>query len=439
MKAIHPVALLLLYAGVALAPLAIAALSGPRENDFLAELGVGLGLMSFAMLLTQFVSSGQFEQLSGRAGIDRIMRFHQLAARLALLLVILHPLAARVPLSLDMVASAPRAVLIMFRAPNMRSGVLALAVLLLLVGMAVYRQRLPLSHEAWRATHALGALVVAAGSAHHTFAVGSYSTQPALFWFWCALLGLALSALVYVYAVRPWRLARLGFRVVSNNQLGTGIRELALEPATGRSISFQPGQFARLNLRRLPLFDHPFSICSAPVELPRVRLLIKARGDFTGSLERIVPGTPVYLDAPHGHFGLHAGRGEALYLIAGGIGISPVIGILRHLCAQRDPRPASLLYGARNRAQLVYADEIAALAAACGMRVRFFLDEPPPDWTGGVGPFTAEVIRAGLPGPPAACLCLICGPTPMMLAVERHLLACGVAPGGILYERFEYD
>jgi ferredoxin-NADP reductase len=116
-------------------------------------------------------------------------------------------------------------------------------------------------------------------------------------------------------------------------------------------------------------------------------MLIKARGDFSASLERLAPGTPVRLDAPHGHCGLHAGRADALYLVAGGNGVSPVMGVLRHLHAIRDPRPISLLYGARN----------------------------------------------------LECLCLVCGPTRLMLAVERWLLAAGVPSRQIVCERFGYD
>jgi NAD(P)H-flavin reductase len=145
-------------------------------------------------------------------------------------------------------------------------------------------------------------------------------------------------------------------------------------------------------------------------------MLIKARGDFSGSLEHLVPGTPVRLDVPHGHFGLHAGRGDSVYLIAGGIGISPVMSVLRHLHSTHDPRPISLLYGARNLEQLVYADEISAIATQIGLRTRFFLDEPPPGWSAGVGPLTEESVRAGLPDAPETCLCLVCGPTPLMNA-----------------------
>jgi predicted ferric reductase len=436
---LHPAALLVLYGGVALAPLAIAALTGPRENDFLAELGIGLGLTAYAMLLMQFVSSGRFEQLSGRVGIDRMMRFHQLTARLLAVLVLLHPLAPRIPTSMDMLSMTPQAVAIRFGAPHLRSGVAAWVILLIVVLMAIFRHHLPLRYEVWRATHVLGALAIAAGGAHHTFTVGSYSGVPGLFWFWCALLAIALASFLFVYFLRPWLLLRMGYRVVANRALAPAIRELTMEPGSGRGIRFEPGQFAWLNTWPLPLLDHPFSICSAPAELPRVRMLIKARGDFSGSLEHLVPGTPVRLDVPHGHFGLHAGRGDSVYLIAGGIGISPVMSVLRHLHSTHDPRPISLLYGARNLEQLVYADEISAIATQIGLRTRFFLDEPPPGWSAGVGPLTEESVRAGLPDAPETCLCLVCGPTPLMLAVERWLLAAGVPSRQIVYERFEYD
>jgi len=436
---LHPAALMAGYGAVALAPLALSALTGPRENDFLAELGIGLGLTAYAMLLVQFVSSGRFERLSGRVGIDRMMRFHQLAARLLAVLVILHPLAARIPTSTETLAVAPQALAIMFSAPHMRSAVLAWVLVLILVAMAIYRRRLQLRYEAWRAAHVLGALLVAAGGAHHTFTAGGYSERPALFWFWCALLAIASVSFLFVYLVRPWLLGRMGYRVVANRPLAAGIRELTLESASGRGIRFQAGQFAWVNFGWLPLFDHPFSICSAPAELPRVRLLIKARGDFSGSLEGIAGGTPVRLDAPHGHFGLHAGAGSAVYLIAGGIGIAPIMSMLRHLHAIRDPRAVCLLYGARNPQQLVYAEEISAIERALRMRTRFFVDEPPPDWTGGIGAITKEAILDALPASPRECLCLICGPTPMMLAAERHLLAAGVPAGQVVYERFEYD
>jgi ferredoxin-NADP reductase len=68
------------------------------------------------------------------------------------------------------------------------------------------------------------------------------------------------------------------------------------------------------------------------------------------------------------------------------------------------------------------------------------VDEPGDGWRGRTGPFDLDAVRAALDGVPAGgWACLVCGPTPMMLAMERHLLAVGVPAGQIVYERFEYD
>jgi predicted ferric reductase len=440
MHGIHPAALVALYLALALTPLALAAASGARENEVLAELGVGLALVAYATMLLQFISSGRFEALSGRVGIDRTMRFHQLAARSAAVMILLHPLVPHLSGDAAGLAALPAIMCAMFTAPHLLSGVVAWILVLALVSLAIFRHHLPVRYETWRAGHALGAVTVAGLGAHHTLTVGTYSETVALFWFWCVLLALAVAAIGHVYFLRPRLNARWGYVLTANREVAPGIRELALEPVSGRGMRFRAGQIAWLNLRSLPLFDHPFSISSAPAELPRVRFTAKARGDFTRALERVPAGTRVLLDAPHGNFGLEAARGRAVCLIAGGIGISPIIGVLRHLHEARDKRPVSLLYGARNPGQLVYAQEILALPRRLALRVELSVDEPGDGWRGRTGPFDLDAVRAALDGVPAGgWACLVCGPTPMMLAMERHLLAVGVPAGQIVYERFEYD
>ena len=212
--------------------------------------------------------------------------------------------------------------------------------------------------------------------------------------------------------------------------------------AAGRGVRYRGGQFAWINTRRpaLPVFDHPFSFSSPASEAPRIRLTIKARGDFTRGLHALAPGTPVVVDGPHGSFGLAGHPGEAVCLVAGGIGISSIVGVLRELHAARDARPLSLVYGARSLEQLVYVEEIRAMAGDLRLSVRLHLDEPPPGWTGAVGRIDAAALRSALSGAvPGRWVCLVCGPTPMILAVERQLIAAGVPPRSVIYERFEYD
>ncbi len=437
MRAI-PVALLLaLYALLALAPLALALLQDrPMRNAF-RELSSGLVMLAFAMLLIEFVLSGRWRILSARAGIDATMRFHQLAARVLLVLVVVHPLLYAAPRLHPDPANALASLQGMFGSPRLRSGVIAWWLLLALVLLAILRDRLRLRYEAWRLSHGVGAAVVAALSLHHTLLAGTYARDAWLTVYWSAMTALAIFSLLYVYALAPLARARRPWRVVSNRPAAHRMWEIVIEPQRGEAPRFAPGQFAWLNLGHSPfsLVEHPFSISSAPAALPRMAFTIKESGDFTNRIGTVVPGTRAYLDGPHGSFTTAGRPALPLALVAGGVGFAPIMSILRDLRARPYPHAIRLVYGNRIESQILYRDEIEAL----GIRTDYVLSEPPPGWTGRVGELAPEVLAACLDMPDrAGWLYFVCGPVPMMDSVERTLRSWGVPSRSIVSERFKY-
>jgi predicted ferric reductase len=435
-------ALLALYVVIALAPLLLAVIAGKPARNVWRELSAGLAMTGFAMLLLEFVLSGRFRGVSGRVGIDVTMRIHQLAAWGVLLFLLVHPFLYAVPrLSPDPM----RAVTFlerMFTGEWYRSGVIAWVVLLALVPMAIFRDRLPFRYEIWRASHGVGAALVAAFGLHHTLKVGSHSADPWLAGYWSVLTGLALLTLLFVYVVKPVMQLRRPYRVASNRQVAARTWEVVVEPERGEPIDFLAGQFAWLNLGHstFSLTEHPFSISSAPVDRPRIGFTIKQSGDFTNRIGEIPVGTRAWLDGPHGHFVLPAGPHEGLAFIAGGVGFAPVIGILRQLHAERWPGPIRLIYGNRIEAQILYREELAAIAGELDLDIKLVLSEPPPGWPGPVGELSTSTLQACLAG---AALerwtYFVCGPPPMMNSVERSLLGFGVPGRQIIAERFKYD
>jgi predicted ferric reductase len=429
------------YALLCLVPVLLAAAQGQPFRNLFRELSSGLVMVGYVMMLLQFVLSGRFEWLSGKVGIDRTMRFHQLVSFLMLAFVVLHPLLYAAPRLSPDPADALASLQRMFASPNLRSGVVAWWLMIALVVLAIIRDRLPVRYEIWRASHGVFAIVIALAGTHHTLKVGTYSADPWLAGFWIVATAFAVLSMVYVYAVKPLLLARHPYRVVSNRKVADRMWEVAVEPANGEAMHFAAGQFAWLKLGQptFSLTEHPFSISSAPAERPRIAFTIKESGDFTRTIGTVAPGTTALLDGPHGNFTLAGRSARGVVLIAGGVGFAPIMGMLRQLRAERYPHPVKLIYGNRIETQILYREETEAMQAVLDLELHYVLSEPKGGWTGATGELTASVLDLCLgPVKTEDWLYFVCGPAAMMDSVEQSLEARRVPSSNIVSERFVY-
>ena len=441
-RGLDPRLLIGLYVAVGLAPLVLAAAQEATAANVWRGFSSGLVMVGFALMLVQFLLSGRFPGVSGRAGIDLTMRFHQLAAWMVLAFILVHPLLYAVPRLLSDGPGAGAATLQRtFASDGLRTGVIAWVLMLLLVPMAVWRDRLAIPYEAWRLSHGLGAAAIAGLSLHHTLRVGTFAADPWMAGFWMLLTGVALASLVHVYALKPLLRARRPWRVVGNERVAERMWCLSVEPKEGAAPDFAAGQFAWMNFGHAPwsLTEHPFSIASAPHQRPRISFIVKESGDFTDRIGRVAPGTTAYLDGPHGSFTLAGHAPAPLVLIAGGVGFAPILGILRHLAETGWPHPVTLIYGNRIAGQILCPDEISAIAGRIELNTHLVLSEPPEDWQGVTGELTPEVLARCLGTADPGALYFVCGPLGMMDSVEETLVRLGVPPARIISERFKYD
>jgi predicted ferric reductase len=437
-----PLVLFAGYGALCLLPVMLALLQGLPARNLSRELSSGLVMVGYVMTLLQFVLSGRFEWVSGGMGIDRTMRFHQAVTWAILGIVVLHPLLYVVPRLVPEPADAFSGLARMFSSQGLRSGVIAWLLMILLVPLAILRDRLPVRYELWRLSHGLMAIAIALLATHHTLRVGSYSADPWLSGFWLLATAAAVLAMLHVYLIKPILQLRDPYRVVSNRKVAERMWEITVEPEAGRAMPFAPGQFVWLNLGHstFSLTEHPFSISSAPFERPRIAFTIKESGDFTGRIGTVAVGTRAYLDGPHGNF-IVAGRPtRGIVFIAGGVGFAPIMGMLRQLKAECYPHPLRLIYGNRIEGQILYRDEIETLEKSLDFKVQHVLSEPPAGWTGAVGELTPPIVNRCLDAIGAGdWLYLVCGPPPMMTNVARALIARGVPRSRIVSERFKYD
>ncbi|WP_431303066.1 ferredoxin reductase family protein [Sediminicoccus sp. BL-A-41-H5] len=437
----------LLLALLALAVLAPAllgwALVGPAR-PWRDEVAGALALVGFAALLLEFVLSGRFRAVSGGAGIDRTMRWHQLAGRILAALLLLHPFFYTLPdgPAFHRPDDLTHATWLGLGSAAIVTGMLAWFLLALLIVMAIRRDDLPYRYETWRGMHGLGALLVGGFGLHHALAAGRYATHPAVAAALWALTGLAWLTLVWVYLVRPLALSRRPWRLAAVTPSARAIWEVVLEPVGHAGLDFHAGQFAWLKLDRGPFArrEHPFSIASAPAEAGRLRFLVKEMGDFTRGIGALPPGARAFVDGPHGHVCLEGRTEPGIVFLCGGVGVAPALSMIREAAARRMRRPMLLLYGNRVEAQILVRGELAALAAEGWLEVVHVLGEPPAGWRGETGQLDAALItRRCATAAAAGWLFVLCGPKPMLKAAQTALRGLGVPGARILAERFTYD
>ncbi|MDJ0950552.1 MAG: ferredoxin reductase family protein [Alphaproteobacteria bacterium] len=439
---VHPVALLAAYVIVALAPLGLAYAEGLPPRGFWDELSSALAIVAFAMLLMEFVLSGRFRTASGRIGIDLTMRFHQLIARSLAAFILIHPFLYTTPLDRALPWDASGQLTLGLDAASIATGVIGWLLLGLLIVTGIARDKLPYRYETWRVSHGLGAAAIAIAGTHHAIDAGRYSGQPTLALFWLALCGIALLTLFVVYVVTPLRQLRHPYRVISVEKAALKTWTVVIEPSDGPAIDFRAGQFVWLTLGRTPfaITEHPFSISSCPADRPRLGFTIKEAGDATKSIGALPVGSRAFVDGPHGNVVLPDERAPGLTLIAGGVGIAPIMGILRQLRADNDPRPVTLIYGNRVAEQILYRAELGEMTQELRLDLHLVLSEPPPSWDGPVGFLDKPVLSRLLDlEADAGRLYIVCGPAPMIDSVEDVLAELGVPMRQILSEKFSYD
>ncbi|SNC65691.1 Predicted ferric reductase [Marinobacter sp. es.048] len=432
-----PLLLIVAYLAAVTLPLLLSAWTGGAPRQFHQELASGLGILAFSMILVEFILSGRFRAISNDVGMDVTMRFHQVMARTALAFALLHPfLYQGTPTGGQRPWDPTRQLTLTTDFSDLATGIVAWLLLTGLVVMAIGRTQLGYRYETWRLLHGLGALLIAVLLLHHTVYAGRYGSQPVMTWVWLVMTGVAVGSLLMVYLVVPWLQKARPWRVTSVVRLTPKQWEVTVTPNGHRGLDYQAGQFAWLNVGHSPfsMKENPFSISAAPAAGPNVSFMIKELGDFTHTIGEIKPDTVAYLDGPYGNLTVDGREETGVALIAGGVGLAPLLGILRQMRLTGDSRKVKVVYGNRIAEQIAYHEELGDEG------VVYVLSEPPEDWQGETGFIDGALMdRVFSEQEFRDWVFVMCGPAVMMDVVEDHLIKRGTPAHRILSERFSYD
>lgn len=422
------------YLALATAPLLLAYVGPlPAPRSFWVELSVGLGFVGLAMLGLQFVLTGRFRRVAATLGLDAMLQFHRQVGLIAFVFILAHPLILFATDPAYLAYLDPR---VDFLRAVALSAVLAALVLLMVT--TFWRRPIGLNYEWWRTIHGILALFVMFVGLVHILQVGFYVRTLWQQLLWVGMTGGAMLLLVNTRIIKPYRMLRRPYRVSACKRELEATWTLALEPVGHAGMTFRPGQFVWLTLGKTPfsLQQHPFSISSSPQDGGRLELTIKVLGDFTRTISQVEPGTRAYLEGPYGSFTPDPEPMRGAVFIVGGIGITPVMSMLRAFRDDRDPRPLRLIYGNRTWNGVLFRDELTALQEHLDLEVIHVIEAPSPSFSGETGRLTPEVVARHLPPEPERYDYFICGPEPMMDAIEPFLRRRGVPLRQIHSERF---
>jgi predicted ferric reductase len=405
----------------------------PSGRGFWLELSVALGFAGLTQIGLQFLLIARFRRATAPYGIDIILRYHRQIAVVAVAAIVLHPLIL-------VIDNPSRLKLLNPLQGNWasRSALIATAILLTTVVLSIWREKLKLDYEAWRLTHILlgvGAIVFAQ---LHASMAGLYINTAWKQALWIVMAVLMVSFVAYLRLVKPVRQRNDGWRVVETRAERGDTTTLVLEPVDHAGFRFLPGQFAWIKVSDTPftIEEHPFSFSSSAERTDRIEFGIKALGDFSARIPDVQPGTEVYVDGPHGAFSMDRYEAPGYVFIAGGVGITPIMSMLRTMADRKDPRPVQLLYADKKWDDVAFRDELEELKGRVDLDVVYVLEDPDEEWDGEEGFITEDLLERRLPKDDFVRDYMICGPPPMMDAVHEALLERGVPNGRIQLERF---
>jgi len=428
---------IVLYLVLALAPLGFMLVGErPMGREFVRELSVALGFVGISVMALQFVVTARISTITLPYGSDAVYHFHHYMSLVVFGLWLAHPviLVVKFPWA--------RALLNPITAPwRARAGLSAVVAVIALVIISVWRKRLKIEYDRWRIWHGILAVLGLILVMTHAFMVGKYIGTPVKRSLWLGYGVVWVLVVLYVRVIRPLRIARRPYAVAEIRPEVGNVWVLALKPVGHAGMQFLPGQFAWLTAWKSPAahVEHAFSFSSSAERTEQLEFGIKELGDFTATIGELQSGQHVYLEGPFGAFSVDRyPDAEAYAFIAGGIGITPIMSILRTLADRGDRRPLLLIYGNRDWEDVAFRKQLEELQERLSLKIVHVLERPPEGWEGEVGFVTKEMLDRYLPPEERQVTdVFLCGPPPMMDAVTKALIALSIHPKQIHFERFD--
>ncbi len=271
-------------------------------------------------------------------------------------------------------------------------------------------------------------------------------------------------------------------KVISNNNVATFIKEFIVELPPGAAMDYRAGGYIQIDVPSYQLkysdFDvekeyredwdkydlwryiatndeeviRAYSMASYPAEGNKIMLNVRIAspppwapdvppGIASSYIFNLKPGDTVEVSGPYGEF-FTKDTDKEMVFIGGGAGMAPMRSHLYDLLkTNKSDRKISFWYGARSLREMFYDDEFKALSEKFpNFSYSVGLSEPQEEdnWKGAVG-FIHQILYDNMlkdHDDPTEIEYYMCGPPPMIDAVDKMLYDLGVEPDMVVYDKF---
>jgi 3-phenylpropionate/trans-cinnamate dioxygenase ferredoxin reductase subunit len=406
----------------------------PDGREFLREVSVAFGFLTMALLGLQTIPTSRLKFFTQAFPMDTLYTFHHGLSIVTFLFSIVHPVLLFInnpeTLRLLNLVEAP------WRA---RAAVLSVLAMTVLVITSVWRELIKMKYDIWRWVHdGLAFLAIGLGL-YHMFKVNYYMSLLSQKIVWLSLTGIWVAIIFYIRVVRPFLMIKKPYKVSRVVEERGQSWSLYLVPDGHNGMDFEAGQFAWITTESPFIFrENPFSFSTdADAESNEIGFTIKELGDFTSTIKNMKPGDTVYVDGPYGTFSIDEHECHRIVMIAGGIGSAPVMSMLRTMEDRDCDDQVIFFYGNPTWDSVIFREELEELKDKLNMKLIHVLERPPEDWTGEKGFITTDILKRYLPEDYKEWTYFLCGPLPMIEAVEGCMKALDIPPRHVFSEQYE--
>ena len=387
-----------------------------------------LGMIFFCYA---FFLSGRFSFLENIFGsLDKVYKLHQITGRLSFILIISHFIF----LIFNYLGNSVMLKLLLLPGQNLsyNLGILGLWSMCLVLSSILYSS---LEYQWFMRIQRSFIIPFTFGVWHMLVIPSDISRYMPLAIFLLLHVAVAYVSWIYRVILYPFFGPRFEYKVESFQVFPNDVIVLSLT-TEGKKMPFLPGQFAYVKFESLGIKKefHPFSIASSPLD-DKLRLAIRAFGDFTTQVKTIKIGEKATLMGPYGKFSERFFDRKDSVCIAGGIGITPFLGMINYFkdSKLKEVKNVHLFYSVRNETDNVFRQELEEISVNVQQNLSLNIIHKEKD-----GRLDAGFIQNAL-GELKEKLYFLCGPKIMMEDIASQLKKLRIPARNIIYEDFSFQ